>query len=233
MYRLFLILSLYSLVSCNSDNKSEVALTGESIHPYAAFFYNYDTLTKVYRYRDIKHGLAEQFHRVYGVEDSEGKHIIVERYSQDGRLTEALNYNLDSLNVIDHMVVNGLGENEKATLYKNNLLPFNSEEEVAFASKFSGFVDSTLMLLEKNRVLMDTLTLEVFSNKTEAFRIKENASYTLLNPFTEKEQRQNLTLYYIFAKGFGLVEWYDEANKSHYKLEEILSQDKWIKMLTR
>ena len=106
MYRLFLILSLYSLVSCNSDNKSEVALTGESIHPYAAFFYNYDTLTKVYRYRDIKHGLAEQFHRVYGVEDSEGKHIIVERYSQDGRLTEALNYNLDSLNVIDHMVVN-------------------------------------------------------------------------------------------------------------------------------
>jgi hypothetical protein len=205
----------------------------ESNHPYASYFYTYDTTAVIYRYRDVTHGLAEQFHRVYGVEDSRGKHIVVERYAAEGRLTEALNFNLNALNVIDHMVVNGLGENEKATLYKDALLPNKTGEKVSFASKFSGFIDSTVLLMEKDRVLEETLSLEVLSKQTESILIKEEASYTLINPYTEQEQLQQLTMYYAFAKDVGLCEWYDKTKRSHFKLEEILSQDKWIKMLTR
>ena len=228
IYFLF-ILCASSTSESTINNESKV----ESNHPYASYFYKYDTTAVIYRYRDVTHGLAEQFHRVYGVEDSRGKHIVVERYAAEGRLTEALNFNLNALNVIDHMVVNGLGENEKATLYKDALLPNKTGEKVSFASKFSGFIDSTVLLMEKDRVLEETLSLEVLSKQTESILIKEEASYTLINPYTEQEQLQQLTMYYAFAKDVGLCEWYDKTKRSHFKLEEILSQDKWIKMLTR
>ena len=230
----WIYLLLMLCISCTSESTINNESKGLSSHPYASYFYTYDTTALIYRYRDVAHGLAEQFHRVYGVEDSRGKHIVVERYAAEGRLTEALNYNLSALNVIDHMVVNGLGENEKATLYKDDLFPNEMGEKVSFASRFSGFIDSTVLLMEKDRVLKETLSIEVLSKKTKSILIKEEASYTLINPYTEQEQQpQKLTMYYAFAQGLGLYEWYDKTKRSHFKLEESLSQDKWIKMLTR
>ena len=39
------------------------------IKAYADYFYPYDTIPKIYVYRDVVGGLNEQFHRVYGVKD--------------------------------------------------------------------------------------------------------------------------------------------------------------------
>ena len=213
---------LYSCSAADSDLS----------HPYSEYFYNYDTVPIVYRYRDIVHGLNEQFHRVYGIEDSEGKHIVVERYVQDGRLTEAYNFNLDSLNVMDHMVVNALGENEKATLYKDQLLPRLKGEVVNFTSKFSGVTDSTVFLMEVNRELSDLKMRKVLSDSSECITLEESAIYTLLNPFTKQESQQRLETVNYFAKGLGLVEWYDTKQRSHFQLEELLSQEKWIKLIS-
>jgi hypothetical protein len=213
------------LCSCSNEDSN-------SSHPYSEYFYSFDTEPKVYRYRDIVHGLNEQFHRVYGVEDSEGKHIVVERYVQDGRLTEAFNFNLDSLNVFDHMVVNALGENEKATLYNDELLPKAKGEAAKFTSKFSGVTDSTVFLMDVNRQLTDTKMRKVLSDSSECITLDENIIYTLLNPFTKQESQQTLKLVTYFAKGFGLVEWYDTKRRSHFQLEEILSQEKWIKLIS-
>ena len=204
----------------------------DSSHPYSEYFYNYDTVPKVYRYRDIIHGLNEQFHRVYGIEDSKGKHIVVERYVQDGRLTEAFNFNVDSLNVMDHMVVNALGENEKATLYKDEFLPKAKGTETQFISKFSGVTDSTVFLMEVNRQLSDVKIRKVQSDSLECIKLEENAIYTLLNPFTKQENQQKLETVTYFAKGVGLVAWYDIKKRSHFELEEILSQEKWIKLIS-
>ena len=213
------------LCSCSIEDS-------ESSHPYAEYFYNYDINPKVYRYRDIIHGLNEQFHRVYGIEDSKGKHIVVERYVQDGRLTEAFNFNVDSLNVMDHMVVNALGENEKATLYRDEFLPKAKGTETQFISKFSGVTDSTVFLMEVNRQLSDVKMLKVQSDSLECIKLKENAIYTLLNPFTKQENQQKLETVTYFAKGVGLVAWYDIKKRSHFELEEILSQEKWIKLIS-
>ena len=191
-----------------------------------------DTVPKVYRYRDIIHGLNEQFHRVYGIEDSKGKHIVVERYVQDGRLTEAFNFNVDSLNVMDHMVVNALGENEKATLYKDEFLPKTEGTETQFISKFSGITDSTVFFMEVNRQLSDVKIRKVQSDSLECIKLEENAIYTLLNPFTKQENQQKLETVTYFAKGVGLVAWYDIKKRSHFELEEILSQEKWIKLIS-
>ena len=224
--RIFYFGILFSVL-CSCSNE-----VSTSSHQYASYFYNYDTAPKVYRYRDIIHGLNEQFHRVYGIEDSEGKHIVVERYVQDGRLTEAFNFNLDSLNVMDHMVVNALGENEKATLYKDQYLPKAKGELATFTSKFSGVTDSTVFLMEVNRRLSVKKMREVLSDSLECITLEENAIYTLLNPFTKQESQQRLETVNYFAKGLGLVEWYDTKQRSHFQLEELLSQEKWIKLIS-
>lgn len=214
----------------NVENANEI--NSSSSHPNASYFYVYDTTTKIYQYRDIVHGMNEQFHRIYGVEDSEGKHIVVERYSQAGRITEAYNYNLDSLNVLDHMVVNGFGEKEKATIYKNELFPFEKNKVTRYASKFSGFQDSTVILMELYRDVKGTDVKNVISDPIECIKLEEQARYTILNPFTKKETQQEFQSIYFFGKGVGLVEWFDKEKKMHFVLEDIISQAKWIKLIS-
>ena len=225
MRRFYFVMLFFILNACSSE-------VSTYSHPYSKYLYNYNTEPKVYRYRDIIHGLNEQFHRVYGVEDSEGKHIVVERYVQDGRLTEAFNFNLDSLNVMDHMVVNALGENEKATLYKDLFFPKSKDEVVQFTSKFSGISDSTVFLMEVNRRLIDIKMRQVLSDSLECIKLVENAIYTLLNPFTKQESQQALETVSYYAKDIGLIEWYDTQKRSHFQLEDILSQEKWIKLIS-
>ena len=133
---------------------------------------------------------------------------------------------------MDHMVVNALGENEKATLYKDEFLPKAKGKETQFISKFSGVTDSTVFLMEVNRQLSDVKMLKVQSDSLECIKLKENAIYTLLNPFTKQENQQKLETVAYFAKGVGLVAWYDIKKRSHFELEEILSQEKWIKLIS-
>jgi hypothetical protein len=73
---------------------------------------------------------------------------------------------------------------------------------------------------------------KVLSDSSECITLDENIIYTLLNPFTKQESQQTLKLVTYFAKGFGLVEWYDTKRRSHFQLEEILSQEKWIKLIS-
>jgi hypothetical protein len=133
---------------------------------------------------------------------------------------------------MDHMVVNALGENERATLYKDQLLPRLKGEVVKFTSKFSGVTDSTVFLMEVNRELSDLKMRKVLSDSSECITLEENAIYTLLNPFTKQESQQRLETVNYFAKGLGLVEWYDAKQRSHFQLEELLSQEKWIKLIS-
>ncbi len=230
----FFAIILFLTAACGEENgaKNSNEINSSSIHPYASYFYAFDTIVKVYQYRDVVHGMNEQYHRVFGIEDSEGKHIVVERYTQEGRITEAYNYNLDSLNVMDHMVVNGFGENEKATLYKNELFPFEKNKVVSFASKFSGFQDSTVLLMELDRKMTSNIVNKVLTDSISCIKIEEEAQYTILNPFTKKENRQALQSINYFAKGIGLVEWFDKDKRMHFVIEDIISQEKWIKLIS-
>jgi len=224
--------------SCNAENndtseKSESSQNKtESTHPYSSYFYPFDTIPRIYQYRDAVHGFSEEFHRVYGITDGWGDHIVIEKYESNGRLKEVYNYNFDSLNVIDHVVVNSKGEKEKATLYKNALLPKNIGDSCEFASKFSGG-DSTVMLMEWFRKAVSIETRDVMSKQKECLTLDDTWRYTLLNPFTREENESILKGMHSYAKGIGLVEWMDENKKVHWVLEEIISQKKWIKLISR
>lgn len=216
------------IVSCSTDNQAV------SKNPYATYFYEVDTVPKVYLFRDVANGLDEQFQRIYALNDSEGEHLIVEIYSADGRILEALNYNVDSLDIMDHMVVNRNNEKTKAEVFKNKIIPMNDTEEVWFATRFQGFRDSTLILKEiKRKVSGKELQHEVLGEKVPTMVMKDKVRMTNFNPFTKKESVLEGNAVNYFAKGYGLIEWHTPDKKVHYRIEKIMTQEEWVKIITR
>lgn len=224
-----IFLALLAVIfSCSTDN----ALNSKN--QYSTYFYELDSVPKIYLYRDVANGLDEQFQRIYSVSDSEGDHIIVETYSADGRILEALNYNTDSLDIMDHMVVNRSFEKTKAEVFKNKLIPMNDTEEVWFATRFQGFLDSTLILKEvKRKVSGKEIQHEVLGKKVPTIVMKDNIRMTNFNPFTKKEVVLEGKSVNYFSKGYGLVEWHTPDKKVHYRLEKVLTQQEWLKIITR
>ena len=221
----FLVVIL--LLSCGSNEQIK------STHPLANYFYPYSESPQIYLYRDVANGLEEEFHRVYSLKDQEGQHIIVERYASDGRILEALNYNVDSLDVQDHMVVNFKQEKTKAKLYKTKLFPLNKEEQTWFATKFQGINDSTLFLKElKRNLLRQDVLKEIMEEESSCLEFHDIIRQTLLNPFTKKENMIEAEQISYFAEGIGLVEWHSLNKKVHFRLEQILNQDEWLKIIS-
>lgn len=216
------------------DYVSEEKFAYTSQNPNAPFFYPLDTVPKIYQYRDIANGLDEEFHRIYTVEDAVGPHLIVEVYAGDGRLREAINYNIDSLVVQDHMVVNREQSKEKALLYKNQFFPFDLQKETWFASKFSGVTDSTVILQEVFRKFQGKQTTRILAKKkASALLFKDKIRRTVLNPFTRTEKEVTGLQYSIFAEGYGLVAWHNRNKSIHFRLERILTQKEWIQIIAR
>lgn len=225
-----IVLSFIALIliiaSCSTDES-------KSKNPYAEYFYELDSVPKIYLFRDIANGLDEQFQRIYSVKDSEGEHIVVEIYSADGRILEALNYNVDSLDVMDHMVVNRNNEKTKAELFKNKLIPMNANEEVWFASRFQGFLDSTLILKEIKRTTDGKeIQHDALGEDIATIIMKDKIRMTNFNPFSKKETVLEGKAVNYYAKGYGLVEWHTPDKKVHYKLEKILTQQEFLKIVT-
>lgn len=219
-------LILIAISGCNDND------TLESKHPYVQFFYPFNNEPKIYVYRDIIGGLDEQFHRVYSVKDHLGQHIVVERYASDGRILEALNFNVDSLDIQDHMVVNRDQKKNKAYVYKTKYFPWNKKDIGWFASKFEGVLDSTLILQElKRNVLKDSEFIDVMGEQVKCIKYEDKTTFTLINPFTKSEKVMKMNSYTYYAEGIGLVEWKSSGNKVHFKLEQIMTQDDWLKII--
>jgi hypothetical protein len=218
---------IFGFTSC--DNSKDFV----SKNPNAAYFYPLDTIPKIYLYRDITGGLEEEFHRIYALKDQAGEHLIVEVYASDGRIREAYNYNVDSLNLQDYMVVDVNQEKEKTLLYKDKLFPMNPHEKTWFAAKFRGVVDSTVLLSEVKRQFNKKKSHLVIEDEVETLVFSDQLRLTVLNPFTRKENSKSIQRISYFSEGFGLVEWHSLNKKVHYRLEQVLSQQEWIKMITR
>jgi hypothetical protein len=209
----------------NTNSKSELA----------EFFYPLDSIPQIYVYRNISNGLDEQFHRIYNVNDSEGEHIVVEIYTADGRIIEAYSYNTDSLNVNDHMVVDKEKKKRKSDVLKSHLYPMNKKDEVWFASRFPGFIDSTLILKEVKRKMdkRGVIEMDVLGKQVETIVMNDKVRLTQFNPFNDMENVLEGNAVTYFSKGYGIVEWHDKDKKTHFKLEQILSQKEWIKIIMR
>ena len=222
----FLFFLLTGLFACNKK---------QSISELEKYFYPIDEETTFYVYRDVVNGLNEQIHRIYTIEDSKGKHLVVEVYTGDGRIIEAYNYNVDSLDLMDHMVVNAAGKKQQAELLKNTYFPTNKTQETYFASRFPGIYDSTFILREvKRKVMKNGITdVEVMNETKEGVKFRDNIRQSLFNPFTHKENVVEGEAVTYYAKGFGLTEWHDKNKKIHFKLEQILDEKEGLQLMTK
>jgi len=223
---------LVLIFSCKSkSNENEQA---KSNHPYVNYFYPYDSTPRIYCYRNIANGLDEEFHRIYAIKDQKGHHIIVEKYASNGRIIEALNYNYDSLNIIDHMVVDRNNHKNSAPLIKNKMIPWNDKEKVWFWSEYPSHFDSTIVINElKRRVMKKDINITVLEDESrKAIVFSDFRQMTLKNIFTLKTiQSISTTGESIFAEGFGLIEFYSKNKVAHFKLEKVISQKEWIQFI--
>jgi hypothetical protein len=179
--------------------------------------------------------MNERFLRVFAIEDSKGKHIVVENYAMDGRITEAHNYNIDSLTVLDHMVVDRNGMQTQALLLKNGLFPMNDKQTTWFASKFPGFYDSTMILSETKRHLAKSkpISWNVMGDSKNTLVMLDTVRMTQINPFTKKENAQQIIVKSYFSEGIGLVRFHDTQMKTDYRLEKILTKEEFVQMMQR
>ncbi|MBI2259794.1 MAG: hypothetical protein HYU67_12970 [Flavobacteriia bacterium] len=226
LFKLFLVFFVLFLHSC----KDKI-----STNPYYSFFYPYQQEAKVYVYRDVKQGLNEKFNRVYGIEDSYGKHIVVENYSMDGRITDAMNYNLDSLDMMDMMVVDKQGKKQKANISKKGFFPMYENQVTHFLSQFPGFTDSTVILYEVIRKIDNgtPIKTKVLGRNENTITVLDTIRMTQVNPHTKKQQQVFSVFKSYFSEGIGLVRIHDIHLKSDYQLEKIISQQEFIQWLQK
>lgn len=222
----FIFVITLILISCNSE-KPKVE-TPKSVHPFANYFYPYDSSARIFCYRNISDGLTEEFHRVYGYKDSKGYHIGVDRLTPDGqRLVESLVYNYDSLDVHLQMETFSTGMPKPTLLKKNKLIPWGEKSQSYFSSIYPSRRDSLEINEEWNRTFIKKLDSFVVINNERRKAIvfsetrKKRRYFKLTNKDDNTEIIESTS---IFAEGFGLVEFYDKDKKTHYKLEKVITQ---------
>jgi len=150
------------------------------------------------------------------------------------RIIEAYNYNEDSLNLVDHMVVDRDGKKRQSELFKNTLFPMDMKDETYFVSRFPGVMDSTLILEERQRKVREVKPkqeITVMGKKQQALVIEDNYRTTIFNPITRQESELNGRNYAYYVEGIGLVRWHDMNNKSDFVLQEIISEKQWIALI--
>ena len=230
MTRFFALLSLITCLFSCSENKVPNSTKAKEISN-ASFFYVYDTIPKIYQYREVVNGMFEQFHRVYGVRRGDGKHILVEHFTQDGRLTETYDYLVDSMLVYDHMVVGVKGDIRAASLAKNKMFPLDNQE-VQFKSIFPGLSEGFVLEYERIRKLDKFEKKMILSKEIECMKLNETTTMTNVNVDSKLKNESVNDIVVYFGKFIGLVEWHDKNFKQHYVLENIISQDEWLKIIS-
>lgn len=231
---LLILSSALLLVACEETPEEAVTIEPTSENALYPYFYQYDSIPKIYVYRDLVDGLTEQFHRVFGINDSQGKHIVVEIYDENRNLLEATNYALDSLKVLDQMMADfRTGENKPASVGENVLMPMSKEEVSRFSSVFEGPQDSTLFMQEVERTFALQADIDVMGKATNTIVFDEKMDLTLMNPFTKQEGTRVFEAKRYFAEGFGLVEWHSLDKSQHYRLEKIMSQTDFVNIMSK
>ena len=200
---------------------------------FKPYFYPLQSNPKIYIYRDSINGLLEQFHRVYTLTDNEGEHLIVERYNLKGELFEAFNFNTDSLNVLDHVIVNEIKKNTKAYRFNDDFFPNKINHHPIFQSEWKWNDTTTINRTVKRTVLSATAFSQVLGKKLPCIQFNDEMTYLYTNAFTKEKKVFVENQKTIYADGVGLVEWKGTNNKVHFKLERIISQEEWINILKR
>ena len=225
------LITALTLISC-SEKKDKKSQSNNPVIANQSFFYPYDTVPKIYQYREIKNGMYEQFHRVYGISRSNGKHILLETFTQDGRHTETYDFLLDSMLVQEHLVVDATGAIKPAFVNENKLFPLDSIE-THFKSQFSGISDAFVIELDSRRRFNGHTKRDILSKKMNCMKLIETLKVTNRDDKLALKNEESIEIIRYYGKSIGLVEWHDVNDKQHYVLEDIMTHNEWLKIIAR
>lgn len=229
MYRLLITVLIVSVtfVSCSGWGDAEINNGADKTTDY---FFPTDSLEPyIYVYADINRPVDEKFYRVYTLQTANKHHLIVERFNASFRITEGYTYDIDDdFKVVDHMVTDAQGKKRKASLTEVNMFPTSFDEEARFTSDFPAHIDSLMGVYKSTKEIVDSMDYELLGKSTKAILVEDEVTLSFVNPETRKGSANSVEINRVYAKGFGLTEWYTKDKKVHYKLKRVLT-DKWWK----
>lgn len=229
LHILFILAVLSGITSCSEKEQRNTDQDNDQLE-YSDYFFPSDSLAPyIYVYADENRPVDEKFYRVYKLSTPEKEHMVVERYNASFRITEGFTYDLNNeLQIVDHMIVDAKGKKRKANLTKPHLFPSDEDGESLFISDFPAHIDSMLGVYKSSKkVVQEGIDYEILGHSTKAVKIKDEVTLSFVNPFTEKGSSNTVDILRIYAKGFGLTEWYSKDKKVHFKLKRILSNEWW------
>jgi hypothetical protein len=216
------------LLSC--DNNQTVEKKNKEILVVEDYFFPSDSLAPyIYVYSNEKNPIDEQLFRIYKLITPGKNHLIVEKFNSDFRIKEGFTYDLDSnLSIVDHMIVDAQGMKRQANLTETHLYPTELNDTSLFISDFPAHLDSMMGVYKSKKTIEDTFEYEIFGEKTNAIEIRDEVTLSFVNPYIQKGSSNTVEIRRIFAKGFGLTEWFTPDKKIHFKLKRILTNSWWM-----
>ena len=240
----FLKMSLFSVVvilfGCGQDNKDSTANNPAESHKegtvtYATldvrdYFFPADSIAPyIYVYADEHKPLDEKVFRIYTLKTAEKHQLIVEKFNASFRITEGYTYDLDDdLNIVDHMIVDGDGLKRKANLSSTALFLSDSVSKAVFISDFPAPMESYTAIYKSTKLFKKRMNeYEILGQKTAAISVNNEIVLSFVDAEVQDGNANGVDVTEVYAKGYGLTEWYTENKKIHYKLKRILTNDWW------
>ncbi len=226
---LFSVLILLSFGCGGDSSESNITASEDQKDRIRDYFFPSDSLNPyIYVYADENRPVDEKFYRIFRLKTKDKNDLIVERYNAEFRITEGFTYDLDdNLSISDHMIVDAQGKKRQAKLTSSSLYPVNEDDEAVFISDFPAHIDSLVGVYKSKKTVEERFDYEIFGEKTKAIKVLDEVTLSFVNPFNEKGSSNTVEIYRVYAKGFGLTEWYTVDQKIHFKLQRILSNEWW------
>ena len=133
------------------------------------------------------------------------------------------------------MVVDREFKKRQAEVLKNRCFPINDTADAYFASRFPGIADSTFFLYEIRSKVAPAKFIEkvVLGSNSNCLHVLENTRFSVVNPYSQKENGAENVVHKYYQMNIGLVEWHDQDKNKHYVLENIVDRKEGLALIGR
>lgn len=196
------------------------------------FFYPKSAQPYVYVFQDSLDPFFEMFERVITFYDPLGEHMLIERYNANFTLVESYDLLSENNYVVHNHTLYHNGKPIIAHVVDSSFVPWKGTG--VFSSTFPGSVDSIMFSLKNKRSMNNEFGNFHWKEEKLETRIVTDSIFTLaIDLKNQKEKSQSVVAFHEFAQGLGRVRIKTADGKSNLVLQKILTDDEWLKLITK
>lgn len=230
MKYLVFVLIILSFYGCSESSDVEESIQKDPAINVLDYFYplNEDE-PYVYAYLDEQAPLDERFHRMINFYDSDGRSFVIERYNAALRISEGFTLDPNSLEILDHMMVDKNLKKRKSNVTSNQYYPLEMNETARFVSDYPSHLDSVTAIYDSRRtIIKKDVPVEIMDSTYQTILLRDTVHVHMVNRFTKESSTQTAVIDNYYAKGLGLVKFGDVDGAINYKLKRIISDSWWM-----